>query len=1143
MRKIYFLLVLFFLFNSITKAQTNFYFVGTGINSDGASYNATTLGYEKTSIGTYFKSTTGGTVSDYTSMTCDGYTPGKTTSSSLFIFVSTADMTSMTVRGTGTGSNRTFTAMATSSTLGGTYSNVATSSGSGTIASSSVCGSIVITFGTTITAGTYMRFTFSGNLNVTSLVLASTPTITTSVSTLGGFTQTGATPSASQNYTVSGSGLSAATVDVAAPASFQVSTDNSTWVSNFSLPVSGGIITGQPKTIYTRLNDPAAGAHSGNITHMSTGATTVNVAVSGSTVTSPTITVSPASLAFGNVFVTSTSPEQSYTVSGVLLTPASGNITITAPANYQVSTTTGTGFSSSPITIPYSGGSLLSTTIYVRLQSAAVVAYNGNITNAGGGAPTANVAVTGAGVQQQIGDYGSVHVNGGGNWTAIASWKKWDGSGFNNSAAVEPTSADNVWINAGDTIIVNTSARLCNNLIVNGTVYSNAAVTSPSYIRVTGTSLIVNSGGFIGNSLIPTGDGSDGIGLASYSPNLTIGGTGGSIFFARVQYNIASSIITVDHDMTVNYHGSTNQGGHTVGLYPNGNFDCILNINAGKTLTFAPWSCLATTTSSNGFPALSMTVNVNGTLTMQNSPAPNGGTPSTSSYIYGGVGAGKVFTLNVGSTGVVNTYQFYPNGISSGSAGIGNGPDALVTVASGGQFNVSGLADFRKSTQTITGAGAFSILSGGKLKIGSPAGITTSGATGNIQTTTRNYNGGAIYQYDSTATAQVTGNGLPASVAGLTINNNTSNVTLTNSVTAVDSLKLTLGKLILGTKNVTTGSVKGGSSASYVVTDGTGYLKVNNVGAAATLFPVGPSATGYNPISLTNAGTADNFSVKVKPSFTNAPFDPNKVVNMEWAVNEDVAGGSSATIAATWNAATPGTGDEAAGFNSAGSVVVGHYGAAWDETTAIVSGTNPYTATATGFTSFSPFGVGNLNSFSSIVPLNLLSFNGSLQSGQVKLFWVTTSEINVRSYEVQKSIDARTYNSIGTVAALNGTANNNYNFTDPSIPNGVVYYRLKMIDRDGSFKYSSIIAINNKKQDILSVFPNPVKDNLFVSHAKAAAGAKLEVYAMDGRKMAEYKVVKDAVQTNVGTDVLPTGNYNLVFVNGSDVQFTKFLKR
>jgi pectate lyase len=114
--------------------------------------------------------------------------------------------------------------------------------------------------------------------------------------------------------------------------------------------------------------------------------------------TQPTtaINVSPSSLAFGGVEINTVSPEQSYSLSGILLSPSSGNITVAAPPGYRVSTTSGSGFDTL-IQVPYSSGTLGATTIYVRLEPTAVQPYNGSIQNSGGGASTQNVSVTGSG--------------------------------------------------------------------------------------------------------------------------------------------------------------------------------------------------------------------------------------------------------------------------------------------------------------------------------------------------------------------------------------------------------------------------------------------------------------------------------------------------------------------------------------------------------------------------------------------------------------------------------------------------------------------------------------------------------------------------------------------------------------------------
>lgn len=111
----------------------------------------------------------------------------------------------------------------------------------------------------------------------------------------------------------------------------------------------------------------------------------------------PTIIVNPENLSFGNVGVGITSVEKTYTISAATLSPSSGNITISAPEGYQVSTTSGSGFSSS-LNIPYSNGSLNSITVFVRFTPVSITSFNGSITNSGGSAPQQNVEVSGSGM-------------------------------------------------------------------------------------------------------------------------------------------------------------------------------------------------------------------------------------------------------------------------------------------------------------------------------------------------------------------------------------------------------------------------------------------------------------------------------------------------------------------------------------------------------------------------------------------------------------------------------------------------------------------------------------------------------------------------------------------------------------------------
>lgn len=109
----------------------------------------------------------------------------------------------------------------------------------------------------------------------------------------------------------------------------------------------------------------------------------------------PVLSVTPSILAFGYTAVGSTSANQTYSLSGTHLSAFPGNITVTAPAGFEVSLSSGSGFAGS-INVPYTSPTLSSTTIYVRFKPTGTPqAYSDNITNSGAGAGSVTVAVTG----------------------------------------------------------------------------------------------------------------------------------------------------------------------------------------------------------------------------------------------------------------------------------------------------------------------------------------------------------------------------------------------------------------------------------------------------------------------------------------------------------------------------------------------------------------------------------------------------------------------------------------------------------------------------------------------------------------------------------------------------------------------------
>ena len=161
----------------------------------------------------------------------------------------------------------------------------------------------------------------------------------------------------------------------------------------------------------------------------------------------------------------------------------------------------------------------------------------------------------------------------------------------------------------------------------------------------------------------------------------------------------------------------------------------------------------------------------------------------------------------------------------------------------------------------------------------------------------------------------------------------------------------------------TSSNITGGNTNNYIVTNGTGTVNVENVNAArgAVNLPVG-TANNYNPLTLANSGTSDTFSVKVSEGIANAP---GGAVNATWDISEGTPGGSNATISLGWNAS------QQNGTFNPNNATVGHYvNGTWTaENSGAVSGSNPYTITGTGITSFSPFAVMNLGALATADPL------------------------------------------------------------------------------------------------------------------------------------------------------------------------------
>jgi hypothetical protein len=150
------------------------------------------------------------------------------------------------------------------------------------------------------------------------------------------------------------------------------------------------------------------------------------------------------------------------------------------------------------------------------------------------------------------------------------------------------------------------------------------------------------------------------------------------------------------------------------------------------------------------------------------------------------------------------------------------------------------------------------------------------------------------------------------------------------------------------------------------------------------------------------------------------------------------------------------------------------------------------------------------------LPVHFTSFNGVLQNNEAVLNWSTASEINNKGFNVEKSADGKTFTDIGFVSG-NGTTQklSNYTFSDPKLLSGDNYYRLKQIDLDGKFTYSSVIKLEFNKFD-WTIIGNPSNNSSVQLQLDKQHTVAVQIVSLAG----------NVIQT-ISKGTLGTGTYSI----------------
>lgn len=436
----------------------------------------------------------------------------------------------------------------------------------------------------------------------------------------------------------------------------------------------------------------------------------------------------------------------------------------------------------------------------------------------------------------------------------------------------------------------------------------------------------------------------------------------------------------------------------------------------------------------------------------------------------------------------------------------------------------------------------------GYLVVGSGANLVLEGDFANINNGTVTLDGtftitgdvlvqtGATMTWNSGSSIEVNGGGTQnisgvSTLLDLTVENNTQAV-LGQDIEVTGTLTLTSGKVQLGNNTLTLGNsatVSGASSTNYILTNGTGALK-RQVSTSGVTFPIGTSS-GYNPVTLTNTGTADNLSVRVADEIledgTSGSAYTSRVVDRTWFITEDVAGSLNMNAAFQWA-----SGDELTSFDRVNAVVYHYTGGAWtaDGTSGTASGSDPYSITVSGITTLSTFGVGE----DSFFPVEWLSFDAQVRGQDVMLDWATSRESNSDYFAVERASDLYPWANLSTIPAAGFAEDVNlYQYTDREVPVGTHYYRLRQVDLDGAYSYSKQLEVELERPEY-SFYPNPVRDYLTVE-LKGGEARKVLLYDLLGRKVLEQSLKSGLNQVDFSNLGAGTYEMRLVQENGSIV--------
>jgi len=181
------------------------------------------------------------------------------------------------------------------------------------------------------------------------------------------------------------------------------------------------------------------------------------------------------------------------------------------------------------------------------------------------------------------------------------------------------------------------------------------------------------------------------------------------------------------------------------------------------------------------------------------------------------------------------------------------------------------------------------------------------------------------------------------------------------------------------------------------------------------------------------------------------------------------------------------------------------------------------------------------------LPVELITFNGTVENGAVVLNWATATETNNDYFTIEKSKDAINFE---TVAFAGGAGNSNvlllYSTIDNAPFQDISYYRLKQTDFDGKYTYSNLVKVDfvHQMADNVSIYPNPFNTSatIMIKEVSQMINYELRIYNVLGAEVMNTSITNQI--TTLETSDLPSGIYSYkLFENDKTIQSGKLISQ